>query len=148
MKSDKNESDNAPGFYFFPRGERGGLIAEVLHFAPTIRGIPPALRPQRGGCPAAVEAGCECPAALLRALPASDASACRTPGSLRLPSGLSFSLSCTWSCLCSRTLGFPNARSAVKQTYNQLSFTHSRLSRSLPPSSVLLPTPPCLLPVY
>jgi hypothetical protein len=33
-----------------------------------------------------------------RALPASAASACRTLGSLRLPSGLYFSPSCTWSC--------------------------------------------------
>jgi hypothetical protein len=45
-----------------------------------------------------VAAGRGCPAALLRALPASAVSACRTPGSLRLPAGLSFSLSCTWSC--------------------------------------------------
>jgi hypothetical protein len=76
-----------------------GLPACLLFNCPVqARGITSALRPLRGECPAAVAAGRGYPAALLRALPTSAASACRTPETLRLSSGLSFSLSCTRSC--------------------------------------------------
>jgi hypothetical protein len=62
-----------------PAGLGGGACLNPS----TAQGSASALRlAQRGECPAAAEAGRGCPAALLRALPTSDASACRTPGSL------------------------------------------------------------------
>jgi hypothetical protein len=89
--------------------------------------------PTAGGCPAAAAAGRGFPAALLRALPASAASACHTPGgSLNVSEKkvlkaqlIGLSQAVTRSLffaflhlvLCSRTLGFLNAHSAVKQTH-------------------------------
>jgi hypothetical protein len=81
-----------------PIGNRHKLLAYLIapHKGNNTRSAPAA-----GGVPCCGGSGvfgCGCPAALLRATPTSAASACRTPGPLRPPSGLSFSLSCTRSC--------------------------------------------------
>jgi hypothetical protein len=116
---------------------RWAFLAALVAFAycllavqlPRTRGVTPALRPLRGECPAFVAAGRGYPAALLRALPASAASACRTPGSLELSSGLSLLFAFLHSVLCSRALGFPNVHSAVHST------------KAVPPPTSIRPSP-------